>query len=235
MLKLSGVNAYYGLSHVLQAVDLEVDKGEVVALLGRNGAGKSTTLSTIMGIVKKRSGSIMYNGVNLIELPPSDILRTGIGYVVESRGIFHNLSVQENLRMGYMCGKEKWSFNEFKDTVIELFPRLGERLRNLGKKLSGGEQQMLALARAMGAKPSLLMVDEPTEGLSPEYVDRIQSTISVLNSRGVSILLVENNIKVALALAKTVYFIEKGRILYKGSSMEVKENPSIRLRYLGVS
>lgn len=235
MLTLGGVNSFYGLSHILHNVSLKVSEGEAVGLLGRNGAGKSTTLNTIMGLVKYRTGLINFNGIDISILNPSEILLAGIGLVPEDRGIFHNLTVLENLKMGYLSGKKIWSFEEYQDYVFGLFPRLKERLKNLGKKLSGGEQQMLSIARALGSKPKLLMIDEPMEGLSPEYVERICQTLSAMKEQNVAVLIVENNIKLALDICQRVYFIEKGVIRYEGSSQEVRDNPETRLRYLGVS
>jgi branched-chain amino acid transport system ATP-binding protein len=237
MLELSGVNSYYGLSRILQDLSLSVGEGETVALLGRNGAGKTTTLHSIMGVVKPRAGSIRFNGGEILGLRPSEILLKGIGLVPGNRGIFPTLTVLENLKMGHLASRKKgvpWGFEEFTDFVFGLFPRLKERLKNPGKKLSGGEQQMLAIARALGSKPAFLMIDEPTEGVSPEYVERIREILAELRQHGVAILLVENNIKMALSVSQRVYFIEKGIIRYEGSAEEVRSRPEIRLRYLGV-
>jgi branched-chain amino acid transport system ATP-binding protein len=237
MLELSGVNSYYGLSRILQDLSLSIGEGETVALLGRNGAGKTTTLHSIMGVVKPRAGSIRFNGGEILGLRPSEILLKGIGLVPGNRGIFPTLTVLENLKMGHLASRKKgvpWGFEEYTDFVFSLFPRLKERLKNPGKKLSGGEQQMLAIGRALGSKPAFLMIDEPTEGVSPEYVERIREILVELRQHGVAILLVENNIKMALSVSQRVYFIEKGIIRYEGSSEEVRGRPEIRLRYLGV-
>lgn len=235
MLRLEKVNSFYSLSHILHDVSLSVKDGEAVALLGRNGAGKSTTLNTIMGLVPERKGTINFNGIELSGKKPSDILRAGIGLVPEDRGIFYNLTVLENLKMGHLTNKKNWTFEEYLNYVFELFPRLKERLKNLGKKLSGGEQQMLAMARALGSKPKLLMIDEPLEGLSPEYIERIRHMLLTMGEHGVAILLVENNTKIAISICQRVCFMEKGIIRHEGTSQEVLEHPEIRLRYLGVN
>lgn len=224
MLTLKNVNSFYGLSQILHDVSLTVGDGETVGLLGRNGAGKSTTLNTIMGLLQQRTGSINFNGIEMAGLKPSAILHTGVGLVPEDRGIFHNLTVLENLKIGYLAGKNIWSFDEYQKYVFGLFPRLKERLKNPGKKLSGGEQQMLSMARALGSKPKLLMIDEPMEGLSPEYVERIRQTLLAMKEHNVAILIVENNIKLALDICQRIYFIEKGVIRYEGSSREVRDN-----------
>lgn len=237
MLEVRTVDAYYGLSHVLRKVSLSVTTGETVALLGRNGAGKTTTLHTIMGVHRQVRGSITFKGHELIGLPAYQVMQHGIGLVPEGRQIFPTLSALENLKMGYI-GKKKdpnhWPLSEYIEMVCSLFPRLGERLKHKGNQLSGGEQQMLAIGRALGNRPQLLMLDEPTEGLAPSIVERIWETIVELQRQNVSMLLVTQGTKLAMGVSKRIFFMEKGSICYEGASQEVAEHPEVRERYLGV-
>lgn len=237
MLKLKDVDAYYGLSHILHRVTFSVDSCETVSLLGRNGAGKTTTLQTIMGAHKEARGVITFENEEMIGLPPYKILKRGVSLVPEGRQIFPTLTVYENLKMGYIGKKEysnRWSFTEYLDRVFRFFPPLAQRLKNRGRQLSGGEQQMLAVARALGSQPKLLMLDEPTEGLAPEYVKRISETITELQKEDVAMLLVTQDTKIALKVSQRILFIEKGTMGYEGPSQEVAEHPEIRMRYLGV-
>jgi branched-chain amino acid transport system ATP-binding protein len=237
VLEVKNVDAYYGASHVLRNVTLSVGNGESVSLLGRNGAGKTTTLHTIMGAHRQAAGSITFNGHELIGQPAFKVMQYGIGLVPEGRQIFPTLSVLENLKMGHIGRKRDpnhWSFSEYIELVFHLFPRLEERLRHKGKQLSGGEQQMLAMARALGGRPQFLLLDEPTEGLAPEYVDRIKETIVEMQKQDVSVLLVTQYTKLAMEVSERIFFMEKGSICYEGSSQEVADHPEIRLRYLGV-
>jgi branched-chain amino acid transport system ATP-binding protein len=239
MLTVKEVDSFYGLSHVLHGVSFDIHPGETVSLLGRNGAGKSTTLHSIMGIHRSPlpKGSITFEGEELIGRPPHRIMRRGISLVPEGREIFPLLSVLENIRIGHIAKKNypnHWSFDEYLETVSNLFPVLGKRLKNKGSQLSGGEQQMLAMARALGSKPRLLMLDEPTEGLAPMVIEKICESIVELQKQEVAILLVTHGTKLATDVSKRIFFLEKGKICYQGTSQDVVENPDIRLKYLGV-
>jgi len=237
LLELKDVDARYGLSHILHRVSFSVGTSETISLLGRNGAGKTTTLSTIMGVHRGAEGSITFDNEEMIGLPSYKILQRGVSLVPEGRQVFSALTVYENLKMGYI-GKKKivthWAFEDYIEMVFCLFPPLKQRLRNKGRQLSGGEQQMLAVARALGCRPKLLMLDEPTEGLAPEYVKRISETIVELQKENVAMLLVTQDTKLAINVSKRILFIEKGRICYEGASKDVAEHPEVRLRYLGV-
>ena len=234
MLTVDGVDAYYGLSHVLQNVSLTVQAGEAVALLGRNGAGKTTTLKTIMGVVRARQGRITWNGEDITLLPPYRIVQLGIGYVPEERRIFPNLSVYENLKMARLTVDRGRRMDDYLARVFALFPPLQARLSNKGRTPSGGEQQMLTMARSLGTEPKLLLIDEPTEGLMPAFVETIGQTIGEIQRQGLAVLLVEQNTKLALAATQRVYLIEKGAIKHEGRSSDLRNEPAVRLRYLGV-
>jgi branched-chain amino acid transport system ATP-binding protein len=234
MLSVDGIDAYYGLSHVLQNVSLTVRPGEAVALLGRNGAGKTTTLKTIMAVVRARRGRITWNGTDITALPPHRIVQLGIGYVPEERRIFPNLTVYENLKMARLTVDGGRRMSDYLDRVLALFPPLKERLDNKGRNLSGGEQQMLTMARSLGTEPTLLLIDEPTEGLMPAFVETIGQTIGEIQRQGVAVLLVEQNTKLALAATQRVYLIEKGAIKHEGGSSDLKNDAAVRVRYLGV-
>ena len=231
MLSLQNVHVHMGKLHILQGVNLDIKPGESAALLGRNGVGKTTTLRAIMGLVSKSGGSIEFNGVDLARMPPHKVPRTGIGYVPQGRGIFPNLSVLENLCIG-LPGKRD---AEREDYVFTCFPRLKERLKQFGNTLSGGEQQMLAIARCLMMRPKLIILDEPTEGIMPLLVSQIRREIHRINQSGVSILLVEQNVETALKLCPRVFLMEKGAIVYSGTSHELKSQTSIVHRYLGLS
>jgi branched-chain amino acid transport system ATP-binding protein len=234
MLTVEGVDAYYGLSHVLQDVSLTVQPGEAVALLGRNGAGKTTTLKTIMGVVRARRGRITWNGVDVTALPPYRIVQLGIGYVPEERRIFPNLTVYENLKMARLAVDGGRRMDDYLARVFALFPPLQQRLASRGRTLSGGEQQMLTMARSLGTEPRLLLVDEPTEGLMPAFVETIGQTIREIQRQGLAVLLVEQNTRLALDATQRVYLIEKGVIKHEGRSADLKHDAAVRLRYLGV-
>ena len=234
MLRVEGVDAYYGLSHVLQGVSLTVEPGEAVALLGRNGAGKTTTLKAIMAVVPARRGRITWNDQDITSLPPYRIVQLGIGYVPEERRIFPNLTVYENLKMARLHADGGRHMDAYIARVLELFPPLGQRLSNKGKTLSGGEQQMLTMARSLGTDPKLLLIDEPTEGLMPAFVETISQTIVEIQRQGVAVLLVEQNTRLALHATQRVYLIEKGVIKHEAPSPELARDAETRHRYLGV-
>ncbi len=231
MLNVQDVHVHIGKLHILQGVTFDIKPGDSAALLGRNGVGKTTTLRAIMGLVPRSGGAISFDGVNLAGIAPHKVPRHGIGYVPQGRGIFPNLSVLENLRIG-MNGKRD---TEREDYVFDCFPRLKERLKQSGNTLSGGEQQMLAIARCLMMRPKLIILDEPTEGIMPLLVSQIRREIRRINQSGVSILLVEQNIETALKLCPTVFLMEKGVVVYSGTSEDLKTNAQIVHRYLGLS
>ena len=231
MLKLDGVHANYGKSHVLQGVTLEVRDGEAVALLGRNGVGKTTTLKTIMGLLPATGGSVVFNGERLDKTPPHRIPRLGLGYVPQGRRIFPNLTVLENLCLGLPRDPRDGEL----DGVFARFPVLQQRALQAGGTLSGGEQQMLAIARCLVMKPKLILLDEPTEGIMPKLVASIRQDIKAINQEGVSILLVEQNIRTALAVCGRVYVMEKGVICHQAGSAELRQSPEVVHRFLGVA
>ena len=238
LLEVKDLNTFYGESHVLQGLSLNVAQGELVALLGRNGMGKSTTLKTIMGLVKSKSGHVIFEGTDITGLPPYKAAQAGIGYVPEERRIFPELSVYDNLLLGIKGGKIKnpndpnvWTI----DRIYSHFPKLKERCNQQGRFLSGGEQQMLAIGRSLMGNPKLLLVDEPTEGLAPIMVQEVRNVLEEINKKaGVSILLVEHNLKVALSLAHRVYLMGKAHIGYQGSVEELRNNQEVRAKYLEV-
>jgi len=234
MLTVESIHAYYGLSHVLQDVSLTVGRGEAVALLGRNGAGKTTTLKTIMGVIKPRGGRILLDGRDITGLPPHRIVQMGIGYVPEERRIFPGLTVYENLKMARLTVDGGRRMGAYLDRVLALFPPLEARLQHKGRNLSGGEQQMLTIARSLGTEPRLLLIDEPTEGLMPAMVETIGRTILEIQKQGLAVLLVEQNTRLALGATQRVYLIEKGAIKHAGASPALREDVATRVRYLGV-
>jgi branched-chain amino acid transport system ATP-binding protein len=230
MLTLDEIHAYYDDSHVLQGVSLTVDPGEVVALLGRNGVGKSTTIESIIGFVRPRQGRILINNIDVTDFPSHRIARLGVGLVPQGRAIFPTLTVRENITLAARNGHDGWKL----DRVLATFPQLAARLENLGSQLSGGEQQMLAIARALMTNPRLLLLDEPSEGLAPLIVVEIGQIISELRAQGMTILLVEQNLTLALELADRVYLMSKGRIVFEGMPAELRQQPELMERYLGV-
>jgi len=228
MLLLRGIHTFYEHIEAIKGIDLQVNKGEIVCLIGSNGAGKSTTLMTISGILKPRAGSIIFEGEEIHKMPPHRIVAKGISQVPEGRRIFPRLTVKENLEMGaYAEGKGQM------EKVFELFPVLKERHKQLGGTLSGGEQQMLAIGRALMSRPTLLMLDEPSLGLSPIFVGKIFKTIKELNEEGLTMLLVEQNANAALRLAHRGYVIESGKVTKEGKGKELLKDPYIRKAYLG--
>jgi branched-chain amino acid transport system ATP-binding protein len=231
MLSLRNVHVHIGKLHILQGVNLEVKPGESAALLGRNGVGKTTTLRAIMGLAPKSEGTIEFDGVDLGRCAPHKIPRHGIGYVPQGRGIFPDLTVFENLCIG-LTGKRD---SEREHYVFTCFPRLKERLKQAANTMSGGEQQMLAIARCLMMRPKLIILDEPTEGIMPRLVSQIRREIHRINQSGVSILLVEQNVETALRLCPRIMLMEKGTVIYSGTAHELKSQPEIVHRYLGLS
>ena len=229
MLELRAIQTYYGLAHVLHGLTLVVAEGEVVALLGRNGAGKTTTLRSISGLTPPRTGEIRYKGRDIAGLAPHRVARLGIALVPETRGIFSYLSARENLVIAERSSS-RWPLA----AVLERFPRLKERLESKGRDLSGGEQQMLAIARALLTGPELLLLDEPSQGLAPLVVNDVMSTIRELRAERVSMLLVEQNAEMALALADRVYVIDHGTVVFEGTPQALRANAQVAATYLGV-
>jgi branched-chain amino acid transport system ATP-binding protein len=236
LLEVEGMNTYYGESRVLQDMSLKVDQGEIVALLGRNGMGKSTTLKSIMGLVTPRSGTVIYKGENITGYPPYKVAKAGIGYVPEERWIFPTLTVVENLAMGIKGGKiDKKNPNAWTvEKIFEHFPSLEKRQKSNGANLSGGEQQMLAVGRSLMGNPDLILVDEPTEGLAPLLKKEVRDMLESISKTGVSILLVEHNFKIALSLAKRVYVMKKACCAFAGTAEELASRDDIRGKYLEV-
>jgi branched-chain amino acid transport system ATP-binding protein len=235
MLTVDGVDTYYGKSHILHGVSLEVRPGEVVGLLGRNGVGKSTTLKTIMGIVHPARGRIVFDGRDIAGLAPYRLARVGIGYVPEDRRIFRLLSVLENLRTGLDRPQVSAERRQaLLDKVYASFPILAERRNQAGGTLSGGEQQMLAIARAMMLEPRIILLDEPTEGLMPRMVGQIRAIIDVLHREGVAILLVEQNVPLTLDVSDRVYIMEKGMVRHHASASALRADAAVVHQYLGV-
>jgi branched-chain amino acid transport system ATP-binding protein len=233
LLAIEDLHAHYGKSHILHGVRLDVDAGEIVCLLGRNGVGKSTTLKTIMGLVAPSRGSVAFKGSALAGLPPYRIARLGLGYVPEERRIFPTITVRENLLMGRKAGAARsggWTL----ERVYEFFPRLGERDRQRAGTLSGGEQQMLTIGRTLMGNPELLLVDEPTEGLAPMIVEQVERILSEIHRGGTPVLLVEQSMETAMALAQRVYVMSKGQIVFSGSARELEANDAVRKQYLEV-
>ena len=233
MLEINNMETFYGQSQVLFGIDLKINQGEVVTLIGRNGMGKTTTINSIMGLVKIKSGLIIFDGNHVQNKPPYKVARTGIGLVPEGRQIFPNLSVYENLEAtssNRYKNSNPWTLNR----VLQLFPRLNDRLKNMGNQLSGGEQQMLAIGRALMTNPRLLILDEATEGLAPLIKKEIWDCLKGLKSSGQSILVVDKNIKALTDLADRHYIMEKGKIVWIGDSSKLNSNKEIQNRYLGI-
>src|SRR5271170_6380677 len=231
MLDLHDVNAFYADSHILRGVSLSVGEGEVVSLLGRNGAGKTTTILTVMGYLRPRPGRIVSRGRDIGALPPYAVARLGIGFVPQERGIFPSLTVRENLTVfARAAGRNPWTI----ERIFAMFPNLHQRARNLGFQLSGGEQQMLSIARALMLNPSLLLLDEPSEGLAPMIVQQIVEVLARLKSEDLAILLVEQNLRTAFALGDRHYVMNKGEVCFIGSSAELEGNEFVLRNYLSV-
>ena len=234
LLDVENLNVYYGAIHALQGVSFNVEEGEIVTLIGANGAGKSTTLRTISGLLRSRTGHIKFKGMDISMMPAQQIVRLGASHVPEGRKIFAPLTVRENLLMGAFTRTDQSEIQRSMDRVFSSFPRLKERINQLGGTLSGGEQQMLATGRGMMSRPTMLMMDEPSMGLSPILVEEIFSIIKEINAAGTSILLVEQNASMALSISHRAYVLETGRIVLSGSAKEIAENPQVKSAYLGI-
>ena len=233
MLEIKDINVYYGAIHALKGINLTVNDGELVSLVGANGAGKTTVLHTISGLLRTTTGEILLDGKNLQKVPAHTIISMGLAHVPEGRHVFSRMSVEENLRMGAYIIKDAKQVNENLERVYQHFPRLRERTRQLGGTLSGGEQQMLATGRALMTDPKILLMDEPSMGLSPILVNEIFTIIEQLHNSGITILLVEQNAKKALAVADRAYVLETGKISMSGSAKELAEDDRVRKAYLG--
>lgn len=233
MLALADVNVYYGAIHALKGISLEVNQGEIVTLIGSNGAGKSTCLKTISGLLRPKTGKVMFKGTDLANVAPQTIVAQGISQVPEGRRVFANMTVIENLELGAYLRKDKSGIKEDIKRVYDLFPRLLERKNQLSGTLSGGEQQMLAMGRALMSKPQLLLLDEPSMGLAPILVKQIFSIIKEINASGTTILLVEQNAHMALSIANRAYVIETGKIVLSGDAKQLAASEEVRKAYLG--
>ena len=234
LLELENIHAFYGKIHALKGISLSVEEGEIVTLIGANGAGKSTTLRTISGLVRARQGRVLFGGQNISNLPAHEIVLAGVGHVPEGRGVFPRLTVRENLEIGAFPINSRHEVQQRMEAVFELFPRLKERLTQKGGTLSGGEQQMLATARGLMLKPKILLMDEPSMGLAPVLVELIFDVILQLNrNEGITILLVEQNAHMALQYASRAYVLETGEIVLSGLAEEIAHNPQVKEAYLG--
>jgi branched-chain amino acid transport system ATP-binding protein len=234
VLQVENLNVYYGAIHALQGISFNVAAGEIVTLIGANGAGKSTTLRTLSGLLRSQTGSITFKGTEIATVPAEKIVEMGMSHVPEGRKIFAPLSVKENLMMGAYTRNDQEEIQQTLARVYQSFPRLKERSTQYGGTLSGGEQQMLATARGLMSKPSLLLLDEPSMGLSPILVEEIFRIIVEINKQGTSILLVEQNAQMALSIANRAYVLETGRIVLSGPAKEIADNPQVKTAYLGV-
>ena len=234
MLKVEQLNAWYDHSHVVQGIDFEVKRGEIVTLMGRNGAGKTTTLRTLMGLVDKRSGRVFFDGEDILPLRPHERFHRGLAYVPEDRRIVASLSVLENLQLGLIASKKRGDMDAMVDEIAQTFPRLKERLHQDGSSLSGGEQQMLAIARAMMAKPTMILLDEPSEGIMPILVDEMFELFAAMRSRGTTILLVEQNVERALKISDRAYIVDQGRIVHHGDAAALLADTGVQEKYCAV-
>lgn len=233
LLEVKDLNVYYGAIHALKGISFHLEKGEVVALIGANGAGKSTTLNTISRILSARTGQVTYQGEDITRIPAQDIVRKGIIQSPEGRKIFATMTVTENLEMGAYTQNDKGQIKRDIDAVFTRFPRLGERRNQLGGTLSGGEQQMLAIGRALMSHPTILLLDEPSMGLSPIMVELIFDTIHEINEQGTSILLVEQNAQMALSISDRGYVLETGKVVLEGNAHDLLNDPTVIEAYLG--
>ena len=234
MLKVEQLHAWYDHSHVIQGVSFEVKRGEIVTLMGRNGAGKTSTLRTIMGLVGKCKGRIEFDGEDLLALPSHARYHRGLAYVPEDRRIVPSLSVLENLQLGLLASSSRGDMGAMIDEIAEIFPRLKERLHQEGTSLSGGEQQMLAIARAMMARPRMILLDEPSEGIMPLLVDEMFELFLRMKQQGTTLLLVEQNVERALSISDRAYILEQGQIVHHGDAAELLNNAEIQEKYCAV-
>ncbi|MCU4121155.1 ABC transporter ATP-binding protein [Variovorax sp. N23] len=234
LLEIKGLHAWYGSSHVLQGIDLDVEQGELVCLIGRNGAGKTTTVKSVAGLMSKVRGSIRFDGEELVGLPAHARFVRGLAYVPEERRIVPGLTVRENIRLGLLSSPLRRKESDVIEEIAETFPRLKERLDQAATTMSGGEQQMLAIARAVAAKPRFVLLDEPSEGIMPLLVDEMFAYFSALKKSGVTILLIEQNVDLALRIADRAYILDQGGIVYRGTAEEMLGDAAIQERYCAV-
>jgi branched-chain amino acid transport system ATP-binding protein len=233
ILQFDAVNTYYGDLHVLKNVDYTIGRGEIVSLLGGNASGKSTTMKTIMGVVRPASGRVLFDGAEIQDMATSERVRRGIAPVLEARRLFPRMTIYENLEMGAYTRPKGTQFEEDLERVYELFPRVRERRNQIAGTLSGGEQQMVAIGRALMARPRLICMDEPSMGLSPLYVEQVFDIIQQINRQGTTIFMVEQNASMALSIAHRAYVLQTGQVVLSGTAAELRENPLIREAYLG--
>ena len=233
MLEVKDLEVYYGMIQAIKGISFEVNKGEVIALIGANGAGKTTTLHTITGLLSPKKGSVMFEGKDITKIPAHKIVSMGMAHVPEGRRVFADLSVYENLKLGAYTRKDKENLNKDLESIYERFPRLAERKNQSAGTLSGGEQQMIAMGRALMSKPSIILMDEPSMGLSPILVNEIFDIIESISKSGTTVLLVEQNAKKALSIADRAYVLETGKIVTSGKASELLEDDSIKKAYLG--
>ncbi|MBU3623537.1 ABC transporter ATP-binding protein [Polynucleobacter sp. AP-Latsch-80-C2] len=234
MLRVENLNAWYDRSHVLQGISLEINKGEIVTLMGRNGAGKTTTLRSLMGLLSKRQGSASIDGTSFLDMPAHARFHLGLAYVPEDRRIVPGLTVKENLELGIIAQKNRGDMSAMVDEIAETFPRLKERLHQDGTSMSGGEQQMLAIARAMIGKPKVILLDEPSEGIMPVLVDEMFELFANLKQKGLTILLVEQNVQQALKISDRAYILDQGEIVFHDTAQNLLNNDDIQQKYCAV-
>jgi branched-chain amino acid transport system ATP-binding protein len=234
MLKVQKLDVWYDRSHVVQSLDLEVKAGEIVTLMGRNGAGKTTTLKAIMGLLSKRAGSVQFDGQEILAQPAHTRYHAGLAYVPEDRRIVAGLSVHDNLRLGLIAGNERHLEADRIAQIAQIFPRLAERMKQDGTSLSGGEQQMLAIARAMMSQPRMILLDEPSEGIMPVLVDEMFKLFTRLKEQGTTLLLVEQNVERALAISDRAYILDQGRVVHEGNGADLLADREIQEKYCAV-
>ncbi len=234
MLHIENLNAWYDRSHVLQGISLDINKGEIVTLMGRNGAGKTTTLRSLMGLLSKRQGKATIDGTSFLDLPAHERFHLGLAYVPEDRRIVPGLTVKENLELGVIAKKNRGDMSAMVDEIAETFPRLKERLQQDGTSMSGGEQQMLAIARAMIAKPKVILLDEPSEGIMPVLVEEMFELFAKLKQQGLTILLVEQNVQQALKISDRAYILDQGEIVFHDTAQNLLNNDEIQQKYCAV-